>query len=231
MRPVSPLGANMGQQRVFERASTSFNLNEFPNIITTDGPLRHCHGLLRGRRGWHRRLLATDDLRCSRHLSCIPSLSDCTQPPYPVQMACTSGTCLVLTLYGQKLMSPQQVGSRFDAHRIPHPHLKSHEMYEDLAPYQVPGREYITCFDPATSFHLDTILADNEEEISQKIGRASEAQKEWKNVSFRDRRRVIRSLKKWLVDNQEMCARVACRDTGKTCECILHLRCDLPRQW
>ncbi|KAF9820013.1 hypothetical protein IEO21_01675 [Rhodonia placenta] len=112
--------------------------------------------------------------------------------------------------------APPQVGSRFDAHRIPHPHLKSHEMYEDLAPYQVPGREYITCFDPATSFHLDTILADNEEEISQKIGRASEAQKEWKNVSFRDRRRVIRSLKKWLVDNQEMCARVACRDTGKT---------------
>lgn len=28
----------------------------------------------------------------------------------------------------------------------------------------------------------------------------------------------MRSLKAWLVENQEACARVACRDTGKTCK-------------
>ena len=28
----------------------------------------------------------------------------------------------------------------------------------------------------------------------------------------------MRSLLKWLVENQEICARVACRDTGKTSE-------------
>jgi acyl-CoA reductase-like NAD-dependent aldehyde dehydrogenase len=82
----------------------------------------------------------------------------------------------------------------------------------------VPDRRYITSYDPSTGLHLGTYLADNEYEIEQKIERAAEAQKTWKNTTFQQRRRVIRSLQKWLVDNQEVVARVACRDTGKTCE-------------
>jgi acyl-CoA reductase-like NAD-dependent aldehyde dehydrogenase len=81
---------------------------------------------------------------------------------------------------------------------------------------EVSGREYITCFDPATGLHLDTSLTDNAVEIEAKIDRAAAAQLGWRNSSFANRKRVIRSLKKWLVENQETCARVACRDTGKT---------------
>ena len=44
---------------------------------------------------------------------------------------------------------------------------------------------------------------------------------------FHDRRRVMRSLKKWLVDNQETCAKVACRDTGKTSEFVVALSASL----
>ena len=84
-----------------------------------------------------------------------------------------------------------------------------------------PGRSYITSFDPSTGFHLGTFIADDEAEIAAKIKRAAIAQKSWKKTTLRQRRRVVRSLLKWLVDNQDACARVACRDTGKTCKCFL----------
>jgi acyl-CoA reductase-like NAD-dependent aldehyde dehydrogenase len=59
-------------------------------------------------------------------------------------------------------------------------------------------------------------MADDEAEIAKKIALAGEAQKKWKHTTFTQRRRVVRSLKKWLVENQDLCARVACRDSGKT---------------
>jgi hypothetical protein len=104
-----------------------------------------------------------------------------------------------------------------NAQTIPNAHLESHKYEPGLLPmYEVPNREYITCFDPATGLHLGTLVADSATEIVDKIERAGHAQKAWRETSFADRRRVIRSLKKWLVENQEVCARVACRDTGKT---------------
>lgn len=85
-----------------------------------------------------------------------------------------------------------------------------------MPPVHLQGRRYITCFDPATAWHLGTYVADNADEIGHKIRLAVTAQQSWKNSSFADRRKVVRSLKKWLIDNQETCAKVAARDTGKT---------------
>ena len=87
-----------------------------------------------------------------------------------------------------------------------------------LPAMNLPGRRYITSFDPSTGLHLGAFIADSEVEIGDKIVRAELAQKSWKKTTIRQRRRVIRSLLKWLVDNQDACARVACRDTGKTCK-------------
>ena len=81
---------------------------------------------------------------------------------------------------------------------------------------EIAGRDYITCFDPATGLHLGTLVADDIDEIETKINRAGAAQVAWRKSSFANRKRFVRSLKKWLVENQEVCARVACRDTGKT---------------
>jgi acyl-CoA reductase-like NAD-dependent aldehyde dehydrogenase len=88
-----------------------------------------------------------------------------------------------------------------------------------MAPFQPQDRRYITCYDPATALHLNTVLADNEADIVGKLQRATEAQKRWRHTTVKQRRKVMTSLKKWLVENQETCARVACRDTGKTSEC------------
>ncbi|EPQ60441.1 ALDH-like protein [Gloeophyllum trabeum ATCC 11539] len=114
-------------------------------------------------------------------------------------------------------VQPKEAEPGWQSIVIESPGLRSHETRPDLLPPLHPeGREYITCYDPATAFHLDTILADDSSEIERKIESARTAQQTWRNTSFAQRRRVIRSLKKWLVENQETCARVACRDTGKT---------------
>ncbi|PCH34198.1 meiotic sister-chromatid recombination aldehyde dehydrogenase [Wolfiporia cocos MD-104 SS10] len=112
---------------------------------------------------------------------------------------------------------PPQIGPHFEPRQIPHPSLDAHLLHEELRPHFMdPDRRYITAYDPATSFHLGTFLADSALEIGMKVRAAQDAQRAWRHTAFRDRRRVIRSLNKWLVDNQEACARVACRDSGKT---------------
>ncbi|KAK2460632.1 hypothetical protein APHAL10511_007102 [Amanita phalloides] len=112
---------------------------------------------------------------------------------------------------------PAAASPEYEAIPLVNAHLESHLDNEDImTPHQINGRRFITSFDPATSLHLSTDLADDEKDIQEKIGKAAGAQKTWKQTSFTQRRRVVRSLLKWLVDNQEVCARVACRDTGKT---------------
>jgi acyl-CoA reductase-like NAD-dependent aldehyde dehydrogenase len=109
----------------------------------------------------------------------------------------------------------------YEGRIIEEPSIQSHLKHEEILPFMnVPGRSYITSFDPSTGLHLGNYIADTEAEIGFKIGRAAAAQKSWKKTTLRQRRRVVRSLLKWLVDNQEACARVACRDTGKTCQCF-----------
>ncbi|KAL0947454.1 hypothetical protein HGRIS_013561 [Hohenbuehelia grisea] len=112
---------------------------------------------------------------------------------------------------------PDPADPNFQSFAIPDASLTSHLTHpEVMPPMNVPGRKYITSFDPSTSLHIGTFIADNEDEIRTKIRRASAAQKEWRRTTMTQRKRVIRSLLKWLVDNQETCAHVACRDTGKT---------------
>lgn len=115
------------------------------------------------------------------------------------------------------LTTVQAADPGWESLTIEHPALDAHLHNSDLLPgVHDTKRRYITSFDPATALHLMTALADNEAEIHQKIQKAVKAQKTWKHTSYTQRRRVIRSLNKWLVDNQESCAKVACRDTGKT---------------
>ncbi|KZV70980.1 Aldedh-domain-containing protein [Peniophora sp. CONT] len=112
---------------------------------------------------------------------------------------------------------PEAANPNWTGEPIPNAHLESHKYHHHLQPlHEVAGAEYITCFDPATGLHLDTAVADTGATIQEKIERAGHAQKRWAESSWADRRRVVRSLKKWLVENSELCARVSARDTGKT---------------
>ena len=120
---------------------------------------------------------------------------------------------LKVFIYDKKPADPT-----WEARQLVEPNLQSHLKTPELLPVMAEGRQWITSFDPATGLHIGSFLADNEEEIERKIKLAQQAQRTWKKTTFQQRRRVVRSLLKWLVDNQEVCARVACRDTGKTCQ-------------
>ena|SRR5258705_6558161 len=105
----------------------------------------------------------------------------------------------------------------YEAIVIPNPSLDSHLQNPELAPPAfVEGYNYITCYDPASGLHLETLPLDTPADIASKINLARDARSEWGISSWNDRRRVLRSLLAWLVKDQEVCARVACRDTGKT---------------
>ncbi|KAG6845707.1 hypothetical protein H0H87_004973 [Tephrocybe sp. NHM501043] len=146
---------------------------------------------------------------------------------YPLTVFFAIGIWLVVRRYHKMHNSPvefefsipEPAYPNWKSIPIKNAHLKSHlePEYEHLLPtFTDTGREYITCFDPASGLHINTILADNQEDIARKIKAAEKAQKTWRNTTFTQRRRVVRSLLKWLVDNQGLCARVACRDSGKT---------------
>lgn len=75
---------------------------------------------------------------------------------------------------------------------------------------------YIQCYNPATLAHIGEVKAMTADEVHEAVARAREAQKEWKNTSFDERRRVISTIARYIVEHQEDIVRVACRDSGKT---------------
>ncbi|KAJ9473921.1 putative aldehyde dehydrogenase-like protein [Pseudozyma hubeiensis] len=77
-----------------------------------------------------------------------------------------------------------------------------------------PGK--IVCYDPATAYLIDEVDADTAETIAEKLSKARRAQTKWGQSSFALRRKVLRTMKNWVVNDSETIARVASRDTGKT---------------
>lgn len=104
---------------------------------------------------------------------------------------------------------------------IASPSLTSHLAAPSLLPATAatdPTRKWITAYAPASAQHLATLPATTALEISDKIARAERAQADWKTSGWGRRRKVMRSLLRWLVEDMEPLARVASRDTGKTRE-------------
>ncbi|KAG6810295.1 hypothetical protein H0H92_012519 [Tricholoma furcatifolium] len=144
---------------------------------------------------------------------------------YPLTIFFAIGIWLVMQRYHKMhnspvpfpFTAPLPADPEWKSYAIKEPRLDSHLRDPNLMPTaSSEDRKYITSFDPATGLHIETILADNEEDIRHKIELAKHAQRKWRKTTFAQRRRVVRTLLKWLVDNQELCARVACRDSGKT---------------
>ncbi|RUP47288.1 Aldehyde/histidinol dehydrogenase [Jimgerdemannia flammicorona] len=74
----------------------------------------------------------------------------------------------------------------------------------------------IICYDPATGRHLASIPAPTPADVAEAYARVKRAQEKWAKTTFEERRRVLRSLLDFIVENQEDISRVAVRDSGKT---------------
>lgn len=74
----------------------------------------------------------------------------------------------------------------------------------------------IQAYCPATGQFLGKFPSKTAKEADEMIHEASLAQKEWAISSIDRRLRVLLSLKSFIMDNQDLIANVACRDSGKT---------------
>ncbi|KAF4537504.1 Aldehyde dehydrogenase [Lasiodiplodia theobromae] len=78
------------------------------------------------------------------------------------------------------------------------------------------GSNNIQCYAPATGQFLDQITPASEKDIDNAVARAKEAQKQWKNTTFSERRQVLKTLLKFVLENQQTISTAACLDSGKT---------------
>lgn len=64
--------------------------------------------------------------------------------------------------------------------------------------------------------HLGTLPVMKKEEVATRIARARAAQKIWAKSSFAQRRLLMKTILKFIIDNQDAIARVSARDSGKS---------------
>ncbi|KAJ9623044.1 Meiotic Sister-Chromatid recombination aldehyde dehydrogenase [Taxawa tesnikishii (nom. ined.)] len=89
------------------------------------------------------------------------------------------------------------------------------EVLEELS-VKVPGSTAVRCYAPATGESLGLINPSTPDGIDRVIGKAEAAQGEWKETSFGERRKVLKTLLKYILDHQDDIITAACLDSGKT---------------
>lgn len=79
----------------------------------------------------------------------------------------------------------------------------------------IPKKGIVQCWDPSSMKSLGELPAMNREEVVARIERSRRAQATWAKSSFDQRRLLLQTMLKYIVDNQETIARVSARDSGK----------------
>eukprot|EP00656_Telonema_subtile_P016169 TRINITY_DN18527_c0_g1_i2.p1 TRINITY_DN18527_c0_g1~~TRINITY_DN18527_c0_g1_i2.p1 ORF type:complete len:576 (+),score=137.47 TRINITY_DN18527_c0_g1_i2:206-1933(+) len=74
----------------------------------------------------------------------------------------------------------------------------------------------IPCWDPSTLEFLGSAKAMSPDDVRAAIERGRTAQQSWEKSSFDERRRLLSTLLRCIVENAEPIAKVACIDSGKT---------------
>src|SRR4051812_12317793 len=74
----------------------------------------------------------------------------------------------------------------------------------------------IVCHDPATLDPLGEVPSLSRAEVGERVRRGREAQLAWGQTSFAERRRVLRLLLDYIIEQQAEICRLCSRDSGKT---------------
>lgn len=80
-----------------------------------------------------------------------------------------------------------------------------------------PGR--LQCFDPSTLQLLGDVPAMSAADVNELCAKAKQAQKSWSQTTYAERRVVLRTIQKYVVNHIEEICRVCTRDSG-TWQCI-----------
>lgn len=73
----------------------------------------------------------------------------------------------------------------------------------------------VQCWDPSTLQHLGTAPAMGKEQVEALCAKAAKAQKSWSTTTYTQRRMVLRTIQKYILEHQEDICRVCARDSGK----------------
>ncbi|KAL7548375.1 hypothetical protein ACHAWF_011668 [Thalassiosira exigua] len=74
----------------------------------------------------------------------------------------------------------------------------------------------VQCYSPSTLAHLGTVPNLTAEQVSEIALRSKEAQRSWKESTFAQRRRVLRTLQRYVVSHVDEICRLCALDSGKT---------------
>eukprot|EP01026_Neomeris_dumetosa_P080069 TRINITY_DN88189_c0_g2_i2.p1 TRINITY_DN88189_c0_g2~~TRINITY_DN88189_c0_g2_i2.p1 ORF type:complete len:419 (-),score=52.66 TRINITY_DN88189_c0_g2_i2:23-1249(-) len=120
---------------------------------------------------------------------------------------------LSLFLWFIKLIFPSQAPQIVIKETIP----ESQDQFdgEDYNPSIHDKDGQISCYDPSTMKFLGYMPAMNRQEVAEVVQKARDAQKIWKNSSFKQRAKLLNIMKRFILENQETICRVASRDSGK----------------
>lgn len=78
------------------------------------------------------------------------------------------------------------------------------------------SRTTVPCWDPATMDYLGEMPVHSAEDVKHILSQAKKAQLQWAKSPFAQRRQLLRVLQKFILENTETIATVACRESGKT---------------
>ncbi|KAG9528350.1 Aldedh-domain-containing protein, partial [Aureobasidium melanogenum] len=81
---------------------------------------------------------------------------------------------------------------------------------------KISGSSAVQCYCPATGQLLGVINPSTPDGIDRAIARAQDAQRTWALTTFSQRRKVLRTLLKYVLTHQDDIATAACLDSGKT---------------
>jgi hypothetical protein len=99
--------------------------------------------------------------------------------------------------------------------------LEHHPQYDEMLLYDPNSDEdefspdEMQCYDPSTMQRLGSLHIWTKSDVEGAVARARHAQRSWKLTTFAERRRVLRTLQKYIVDHTEEICTVASRDSGK----------------
>jgi len=74
----------------------------------------------------------------------------------------------------------------------------------------------VQCYSPATLVKLGTVPNLNAQQVSDLAKRSQTAQQSWKSTTFAQRRRVLRTLQKYIVAHIDEICQLCAKDSGKT---------------
>lgn len=145
-------------------------------------------------------------------------------PPNRVFITASSvvATCFTVYIFYLVLFSPssEELDEKPVQFKVPFPDAATSNWKSNrLFPTRIVDPKkpnFIQSYCPATGQSLGSFQSKTETDIDDMIAKAEIAQQSFADSSFSRRLRILISLKEYILQNQSMIARIACRDSGKT---------------